>query len=269
MRISGVRHVGLTVCDLARSVEWYAEVLGFEEVFRESSAERTAAILRSGETVVGLVQFVEGTGAFSPRRPGLDHLCFRLADRGELAAWVQRLDGCGVDHSEVLETPTGPIVNFKDPDGIALAFALPPGGRLAGSSPAHRVVNPWTWQDRAGFVQAHEVSGDGMRTLYCAGVVAVDGEGRPRHAGDIGAQALLALDNLETILEAAGYTLADVVRLNSYTTDVDGYAAARSDLQKRLDAAGCRYAATLLGVARLARPELLIELEATAVRAAG
>ena len=133
-------------------------------------------------------------------------------------------------------------------------------------SPAgHRVVNPWTWQDRAGFVQAHEVSGG--RTLYCAGVVSVDGDGRAQHAGDIGAQALLALDNLETVLAAAGYTLADVVRLNTYTTDVDGWATARSAVQKRLDAAGCRYAATLLGVARLARPELLVELEATAVKA--
>jgi len=133
-------------------------------------------------------------------------------------------------------------------------------------SPAgHRVVNPWTWQDRAGFVQAHEVSGG--RTLYCAGVVSVDGDGRSQHAGDIEAQALIALDNLETILAAAGYALADVVRLNTYTTDVDGWATARSAVQKRLDAAGCRYAATLLGVAQLARPELLVELEATAVQA--
>jgi enamine deaminase RidA (YjgF/YER057c/UK114 family) len=126
-----------------------------------------------------------------------------------------------------------------------------------------RIVNPWTWQDRAGFVQANEVR-DASRVLYCAGVVSVDGEGMPVHEGDMQAQALRALDNLETILGEAGYTLADVVRLITYVVDVDDYVQARPALQKRLDQAGCRYAATLLGVSRLARPELLIELEATA-----
>jgi enamine deaminase RidA (YjgF/YER057c/UK114 family) len=126
-----------------------------------------------------------------------------------------------------------------------------------------RIVNPWTWQDRAGFVHANEVR-DASRVLYCAGVVSVDEEGMPVHEGDMQAQALRALDNLETILGEAGYTLADVVRLNTYVVEVDDYVQARPALQERLNQAGCRYAATLLGVSRLARPELLIELEATA-----
>jgi enamine deaminase RidA (YjgF/YER057c/UK114 family) len=113
-------------------------------------------------------------------------------------------------------------------------------------------------------VQANEVVG-ASRVLYCSGVVSVDENGTPLHAGDVGAQALQALDNLETLLTAAGYGLADVVRLNTYVTDVDAYAAARAPVQQRLEGAGCRYSATLVGVARLARPELLIELEATAV----
>jgi enamine deaminase RidA (YjgF/YER057c/UK114 family) len=45
------------------------------------------------------------------------------------------------------------------------------------------------------------------------------------------AQALQALDNLETILSAAGYRLEDVVRLNTYVTDVGAYAAARPEIQ--------------------------------------
>ncbi len=125
------------------------------------------------------------------------------------------------------------------------------------------MVNPWTWQERAGFVQANEVVG-ARRTLYCAGVVSVDAAGRPLHPGDVEAQALQALDNLETILREAGYTLADVVRLTTYVTDVDLWVAASPAVQARLQRAGCRYAATLLGVTRLARPELLVELEATA-----
>jgi enamine deaminase RidA (YjgF/YER057c/UK114 family) len=54
------------------------------------------------------------------------------------------------------------------------------------------------------------------------------------------------------------------VRLNIYVTDVDAYRSAAPALGARL--AGARYAATLLGVARLALPELLVEIDATAVR---
>ena len=99
----------------------------------------------------------------------------------------------------------------------------------------NRVINPWTWQDRFGFVQAKEVIG-AERTLYCAGQTSVDEHGQPLHEGEMQAQAMQALDNLETVVGA------------------------------RLAQSGVRQAATLLGVMRLARPELLIEIEATAVR---
>jgi enamine deaminase RidA (YjgF/YER057c/UK114 family) len=129
-----------------------------------------------------------------------------------------------------------------------------------------RVVNPWSWQDRFGFVQGREVT-RATRTLYCAGQTSVDDQGSPLHPGDMEAQALLALANLETVLEASGFELADVVRLNTYVTDVDAYRqAGAAAVGARLAQAGCRQAATLLGVARLALPELLIELEATAIK---
>jgi enamine deaminase RidA (YjgF/YER057c/UK114 family) len=50
-----------------------------------------------------------------------------------------------------------------------------------------------------------------------------------------------------------------------FTTAVDAFFGAHPTLVARLDAAGCRPASTLLGVARLAFPEMLVELEATAV----
>jgi enamine deaminase RidA (YjgF/YER057c/UK114 family) len=128
-----------------------------------------------------------------------------------------------------------------------------------------RVVNPWSWQDRFGFVQANEVT-QATRTLYCAGQTSVDEEGRPLHEGDMEAQALQALTNLETVLDASGFALADVVRLNTYVTDVDAYRKAAPAVGARLRQAGCRQAATLLGVARLALPQLLVEIEATAVK---
>ncbi len=127
-----------------------------------------------------------------------------------------------------------------------------------------RAVNPWTWQDAFGYSQAIEVSG-AARVLVCAGQTSVDAEGRPLHAGDMRAQAMQALDNLEAVLGAAGLTLAHVVRLNAYTTDVDAFLQAADAWGGRLATAGCRPASTLLGVTRLAFPELLVELEATAM----
>ena len=112
-------------------------------------------------------------------------------------------------------------------------------------------------------MQAHEVAG-ARRVLLCAGQASVDAEGRPLHAGDMGAQLARALDNLETVLREAGLGLGDVVRLNYYTTDVDAWLAASAVVGQRLAAANCRPASTLLGVTRLASPELLVEIEATA-----
>jgi enamine deaminase RidA (YjgF/YER057c/UK114 family) len=125
-------------------------------------------------------------------------------------------------------------------------------------------VNPWRWQEPFAFVQANEVRGP-HRVLYCAGQASVDGEGRPVHAGDIRAQVDQALTNLETVLSAAGLTLAHVVRLNYYTTDVEGLLANWDAVATRPSRAGCRPASTLLGVARLAFPDLLVEIEATSV----
>jgi enamine deaminase RidA (YjgF/YER057c/UK114 family) len=128
-----------------------------------------------------------------------------------------------------------------------------------------RVINPWTWQDQFGFVQANEVSG-ASRTLICSGQTAIDSNGAPRHAGDVGAQAALAMDNLETVLKKADFTLADVVRLTIYTTDVDALLGCYGPLATRLAEAECHSAQTLLGVARLAFPDLMIEIEATAMK---
>jgi enamine deaminase RidA (YjgF/YER057c/UK114 family) len=127
-----------------------------------------------------------------------------------------------------------------------------------------RVINPWTWQDEFGFVQGHEFSGQ-QRVLMCAGQTSVDETGQPLHAGDMGAQMNQALDNLETVLRDAGMDLSNVVRLNYYTVDVDTWIQSAGAWGQRMAEAGCRPASTLLGVTRLAFPDLLVEIEATAV----
>jgi enamine deaminase RidA (YjgF/YER057c/UK114 family) len=125
-------------------------------------------------------------------------------------------------------------------------------------------VNPWTWQDNFGFSQAIEFSGH-SRVLVCAGQTSVDDNGVAVHEGDMSAQIGKALDNLEAVLARAGMTLKNVVRLNVYTTDVNAILPAWTAWSDRLGAADCRPACTLLGVATLFEPEIMVEIEATAV----
>jgi enamine deaminase RidA (YjgF/YER057c/UK114 family) len=127
-----------------------------------------------------------------------------------------------------------------------------------------KVINPWTWQDQFGYVQANEVSGV-QRTLICSGQVSINAEGRPVHLEDMGAQLTQALDNLQAVLREAGTELSDVVRLNIYTTDLNRFFEAYGAFAGRLANADCQPASTILGVTHLAFPELLVEIEATAV----
>jgi enamine deaminase RidA (YjgF/YER057c/UK114 family) len=129
---------------------------------------------------------------------------------------------------------------------------------------ARQVINPWTWQDQFGFAQA-TITTAPQRLLLCAGQASIDADGTVLHPGDIGAQLTQSLDNLETVLEQAGANLSHVVRLNYYTTNVDGLFGVWNLIVERLGKADCRPASTLLGVARLAFPEMLIEIEATAL----
>jgi enamine deaminase RidA (YjgF/YER057c/UK114 family) len=127
-----------------------------------------------------------------------------------------------------------------------------------------QTFNPWTWQDRFGFVQATAVTA-GDLSVYCAGQTSMDADGNPLHDGDMRAQLRQALDNLEEVLRTSGCDLSDVVRLNYYATDIDAFFEAMDLLQTRLEEANCRPATTLVEVSRLALPSLLVEIEATAV----
>jgi enamine deaminase RidA (YjgF/YER057c/UK114 family) len=129
----------------------------------------------------------------------------------------------------------------------------------------HRTaVNPWNWSLNIGFDQAELIEG-GRRQLICSGQTSVDADGRPQHPGDMRAQVGLAMDNVEAVLAGGDMTFGDVVRLNVYTTDVDALLGCFDVIAGRFGAAGVRPASTLLGVTRLAIPELMVELEATAI----
>ena len=122
-------------------------------------------------------------------------------------------------------------------------------------------INPWSWNVQLGFDQAQLIEGH-RRQLVCSGQDAVDADGNPQHPGDMAAQLQLALDNLEAVLAAADMTVANVVRLNVYATDLDEYFKLFASVNDRF--AGNRYATSVLGVAQLPA-RLLVMLEATAV----
>ena len=124
-------------------------------------------------------------------------------------------------------------------------------------------INPWSWSLNVGYNQAEILEGT-KRQLICAGQTAVDGEGNPQHLDDMRNQITLALDNLEAVLNSAEMGLANITRLNVYTTDVD-------ETMKHFDIFGSRFGPlniappmTLLGISRLAIPGLMFEIEATA-----
>lgn len=82
----------------------------------------------------------------------------------------------------------------------------------------------------------------------------MDADGNPQHAGDMRGQINMALDNLEAVLTGAEMTLANIVRLNIYTIDVDQALMHFEVMGTRLSSAGVTPAMTLLGVTRLAFP---------------
>ena len=125
-------------------------------------------------------------------------------------------------------------------------------------------VNPATWSMELGFNQGEVVSGE-TRTLYISGQTAMSADGRPEHEGDLAAQLALAVANLEAVLGEADMALANLVRLNVYTTDVDALFQHYGVLAGRLGAAGVAPTTTMLEVTRLAIPGQLVELEGTAV----
>lgn len=127
-----------------------------------------------------------------------------------------------------------------------------------------REINPTDWLLAFNINHGIEVTG-AQRVLYLSGQTSNAADGAPMHAGDLVAQFRLAWSNLKDALSAADMGPADIVRLNIYTTDVEGFMAAAGDLVPIFAGDGCKPVSTLLGVAALFEPEIMIELEATAV----
>ena len=122
-------------------------------------------------------------------------------------------------------------------------------------------VNPWEWSKAFGFSQGVALSG-ASRILVCSGQAAVGPDGSPPTTVDVAEQVRAALANLSTVLAGADMSPAEVVKITVYTTDVDAVLGAWGAVTETF---GTNLpASTLVGVTRLAFPELKVEIEAIA-----
>jgi 2-iminobutanoate/2-iminopropanoate deaminase len=115
---------------------------------------------------------------------------------------------------------------------------------------------------------SHVASATGSRTIVVAGQVGVDRDGVLVGDRDVGAQTRQAYENVGLCLASAGATWGDVVKVTTYLVSadlIDEFFRAREETFARVFATGAFPPSTLLIVGGLVRPELLVEIEVTAV----
>lgn len=133
---SSYSHVRLTVTDIARSRSFYEAVFGWP-VFAEVPADADAATLEKLAFLYGGVLYRVGDGLFGLRpvasdrfdedRVGLDHLSFAVPGRADLEEAVRLLDDLGAEHEAIKDIGRAYILQFRDPDNIALELFAPQG----------------------------------------------------------------------------------------------------------------------------------------------
>jgi enamine deaminase RidA (YjgF/YER057c/UK114 family) len=143
---------------------------------------------------------------------------------------------------------------------LSIVFVLLP---VLGFAQVKR-TNPPALSTPTGYTHIVEVTGP-AKTVYISGQIAYDKDGKVVGAGDMKAQAEQVFKNLQTALTAAGVTFSDVVKMNTYITDMDKAPAVREvrALLRRNDTGEHTRAG-----GPLARPELMLEVEVIAVVAA-
>lgn len=135
---TGYAHVRLTVTDIVRSRAFYEDVFGFEvamevpadadEATRQALGFLYGGVLyKVGQALFGLRPAAPDTDRFHEDRVGLDHLSFAVASQADLDAAATMLDGKGIAHGGVKNIGPAFILEFRDPDGIALEVLAPAG----------------------------------------------------------------------------------------------------------------------------------------------
>ena len=131
---SSIAHVRLTVADIERSRQFYESVFGWRVLIEspEGADEATrkalgflfgGVIYDLGGALVGLRPVA--TDTFHEDRCGLDHMAFRVASKDELDAAAAHLDDLEVEHEPIKDIGPSYILEFRDPDNIALELTAP------------------------------------------------------------------------------------------------------------------------------------------------
>ncbi|HZR23061.1 MAG TPA: RidA family protein [Vicinamibacterales bacterium] len=142
---------------------------------------------------------------------------------------------------------------------LFVSFALVPVVAMA----QVKRTNPPTLSTPTGYTHVVEVTGP-AKTVYISGQIALDKDGNLVGGNSMKGQAEQVFKNLQAALAAAGAKFSDVVKMNTYTTDMAQVQAIRDVRTKYFDASALP-ASTLVQVVHLARPELLLEIEVIAV----
>jgi glyoxylase I family protein len=123
-----VHHTALTVVDVARAREFYAEVLGFQEVGKFGPK----VVLGNGSVLLALGPAPDPSrdlsgDRFDENRVGLDHLSFTVSSREELEEATRVLDRRGIPHGEVVDLAEFGIsvLMLRDPDNIQVELTAP------------------------------------------------------------------------------------------------------------------------------------------------
>src|SRR3954447_10367632 len=111
MTITGISHAGLTVTDLDRSMKWYADVLGWAEVYAGEAEGDRFALGFIGPVGVALRQAGAGTAdEFTADRTGLDHLAFAVGSRADLETWEKKFSEHGVPYTPTVDEDYGHVL---------------------------------------------------------------------------------------------------------------------------------------------------------------
>jgi glyoxylase I family protein len=131
---TSISHVRLTVTDIGQSRRFYESVFGWPVALEvpddaDDATRKELAFLYGGVifdlggTLIGLRPVA--TDSFDENRVGLDHLSLSVASKRELDAAAVHLDDLGVPHENVKDIGMMYILQFRDPDNIALELAAP------------------------------------------------------------------------------------------------------------------------------------------------
>lgn len=131
---TSIAHVRLTVTDIERSRRFYESVFGWPVLIEVPDNADDATRRQLGFLFGGVIYDLGGAllglrpvanDRFDEDRTGLDHIAFRVGSRAELDSAAKHLDDLGIRHEPIKDIGPAYILEFRDPDNIALELTAP------------------------------------------------------------------------------------------------------------------------------------------------